>query len=294
MASSKVNADSKYALELDGASMGFVKSVDGGGVYAEVITITLGSDLLPRKHLGPGQFEDFSVQIGLSMADPMYDWIAKSWTGNPERKSGSFIATDNKSRSLSQRDFSDALITETTIPALDAASKEPAWLTLKLAPESIRFRKSSGTAVGTGKKEKPFQASNFRLEIPGLDCKRVSRIDSFTVKRNLVVGAPGGPGSFRSTPGKLELPNLRVSLSEAGAQDWIDWADDFIVKGNNSPADEKNGTLVLLSANLKTELALISFFNLGICRLSPSTSDANAVRRLTAELYCERMELSVG
>jgi hypothetical protein len=136
-------------------------------------------------------------------------------------------------------------------------------------------------------------AANFRLEIPGLDCTHVSRIESFTVKRKLVKVSSGGGGTPQLAPGRLEIPNLRITLSELGIKDWLNWADDFIVKGNNSNAKEKTGTLSLLSANLKTELARVKFFNLGICRLAPEKTGANAIRRFVAELYCEQMEFKV-
>ena len=138
-------------------------------------------------------------------------------------------------------------------------------------------------------KEKLFQSSAFRLEIDGLDCQRVSYIESFTVKRKVATAGPGGSLIDQS---RLEFPNLQITLAEAGADDWIEWADDFIINGNNNSANEKNGTLFLLSPNLKTELARVKFFNLGICRLTPETAGADAISRLSAELYCERMEFT--
>lgn len=287
-------ADSKFALEFGGSSMGFLDSVDGGGVFAEVTNVMLGSDLIARKHLGPAKYEDFTIQFGFSMAPALYDWIAKSWTDGPERKNGSVIVTDNKLRSQTQRDFFNALITETTIPTMDASSKEAAALTLKFAAELITRKKSSGSAMAKPGKEKQFLSANFRLEIAGLDCTRVSRIETFTVKRDAFTVTSGGDGRPHLLPGRLEVPNLKISLSEAGAQDWLNWADDFIVKGNNGSANEKTGSLTLLAPNLKTELARVSFSNLGICSLSPEKTGANAIRRIKAELYCEQMEFKVG
>jgi len=287
-------AASKSALELGGSNMGFLNSVEGGGVFGDVTNVILGSDLIARKHLGPAQYEEFAIQFGFSMATALYDWIAKSWTDAPERKNGSVIVTDNKLRSQTQRDFINALITETTIPALDAASKEASSLTLKFASERINAKKSSGSTITKPAKEKQFVSANFRLEIAGLDCTRVSRIESFTVKRSTFTVTSGGDGIPHLLPGRLDIPNLDITLSEAGAQDWLSWADDFIVKGNNGNTNEKNGSLTLLAPNLKTELARISFFNLGICRLSPEKTGANAIRRIKAELYCEHMEFKVS
>ena len=55
---------------------------------------------------------------------------------------------------------------------------------------------------------------------------------------------------------------------------------------------EKNGSLTFLSPNRTTELGRINFFNLGIFTLAFDESDAapDAIKRVTAELYCERMD----
>ena len=69
-----------------------------------------------------------------------------------------------------------------------------------------------------------------------------------------------------------------------------------MLQGNNGDDKEKNGTLTFLDANRSTELGKINFFNLRIFKLSDDTTSANAgdaIRRLVAELYCERMELHI-
>ena len=76
----------------------------------------------------------------------------------------------------------------------------------------------------------------------------------------------------------------------------VQWHEDFVIKGKNDKAAEKKGALILLDPSLKTELARINLFNLGIYRLASQASAAGAesIARLTAELYCERMELVIG
>ena len=152
-------------------------------MFADVTNVMLGSDLIARKHLGPAKYEEFTIQFGFLWRRALYDWIEKSWSNSPEKKDGSVIVTDNKLRSQTQRDFFNALITETTIPTMDVSSKEAASLTLKFASERISSKKSSGKAIAKPAKEKKSLSANFRLEIAGVDCTRVSRIESFSVKR---------------------------------------------------------------------------------------------------------------
>ena len=130
-----------------------------------------------------------------------------------------------------------------------------------------------------------FLSSNFRLNIGGLDCTKVSKIDSFTVKTR----------DNATAANLLEFPNLRIELASVSAESWRTWFRSFVIDGDSSAANEKTGTLSFLTPNLATVLATISFHNLGIFRLENAPVDTTGeVTRVVAELYCERMELAIG
>jgi hypothetical protein len=297
-----------FFLNLDGVKAGFVKSVDGGAISAEVIEEPTGPASFVKKHIGTPKYEDFSLQIGFSMSTAVYDWIAASWAMNYMRKDGSIVTADFKLDAMSERQFFNALITEVGIPACDGGSKEPAYLTLKFAPEYTRVVKASGkTSFDLSKQAQatwlPF---NFRLTIDGLDTSRVSKIDSFTVKQKLK--PVGDTRDYSKEPGKLEFPNLSITLSEETADSWIDWHEDFVIRGNNGEEKEKGGMLEFLSPNRNKVLARIRFHNIGIVSVGPakpavdpcnagcpaSLAAQDPVRRLRAELYVERMEFEAG
>ena len=286
-----------FQLVLDGVACGFLKSVDGGAPVAEVITESVGSSYFAKKHIGQVEYGPFAVQFGLSMTKALYEWINASWTGSYTRKNGAVVAADHKLDAVSQREFFDALVTETTFPTLDGSSKNPAYLTLRFAPEYTRNRKASGKVTSPANGEqKLWLPSNFRVAIDGLDCSRVSVVDSFTVKQSVAVDDIGVSRDYLREPTKLEFPNLKITMTESSAKSWFDWFEDFVVKGNNEEAKEKNGSITLLSANMADELLRIDLFNLGIFRIGNDKAEANSDRitTVTAHLYCERMELHAG
>jgi hypothetical protein len=126
----------------------------------------------------------------------------------------------------------------------------------------------------------PSPVSNFRLSIPGLDCTKVSKIDSFTVKPQANV---------------VDFPDFRIELSPVSGATWRDFYRTMVIEGHSTPTDEKTGTIELLSANLKHVIATISLFNLGIFRLDETPPDpTSGLTRLVANLYCERMELAIS
>jgi hypothetical protein len=283
-------------LTLDGVQCGFVKSVGGGDISAEVIEEPVGSSYFVKKHIGQPRYEDFTAQIGFGMADAVYDWIAASWSMNYMRTDGSVVAADSTLKAQSERQFFNALLTETTVPALDASSKEPAYLTLRFAPEYTKSVKGKGKLGVAAKQQKLFLPSNFRLELDGLDCTRVSKIESFTVRQTVVSDEIGDARDYAKEPGRIEFPNLHVTLSEIGAATWESWFEDFVVKGSNDDAKEKSGAIVFLAPDLKMELGRVKLFNVGIFALRRAVHEAHdeSVRHLTAALYCERMELHVA
>lgn len=295
MADNRSYVSGKFFMEIDGVKVGFLKSVDGGGITAEVINEPAGPSYYVRKHIGQPKYEDFTIQIGFSMSKAVYEWIASSWTMNYQRKNGMITALDYNMAPKSARRFHNALITETTIPACDGSSKEPAYMTVKYAPEFTRYEKPSGGSSQYGEfgkmEQKIWLPSNFRLDVDGLDCTRVNKVDSFTVKQTAVTDDIGDARDYMKEPGKLEFPNIKVSLAEVTSEKWWAWHEDFVIRGNNGPTNEKTATLTMLSPNREDELCVLTFKNMGIFKLSADKAEANAdqIKRVTAELYCEEM-----
>jgi hypothetical protein len=295
MPGTRAYASGRFALDLDGVACGFLKSVTGGAIAADVVVVP-GPEPYPDKVLGPVRYEELELQLGLSLDRRVYDWIEESWTRNYSRRDGSIVTADPSLKAASEREFFHALLSEVTLPALDGASKDQVYLTVKIAPEYTRLKKGSGKTVKpeTGRQKEWLQA-NFKLDIDGLDCTRVSKIDALTVKQTLVHDDVGEARRDVGGASKLEFPDLVVSLAQTGSETWTDWFDDFVVKGNCDATKERSGKLTYLSADRKTPLGEVDFFNLGIFRLESESQveGAESVARLRAGLYCERMELKV-
>ncbi len=289
------SASSNVFLTLDGVKCGPVRSAAGGVVSGEVVTVSAGPLAFAKKHVTGVRYEPFVVDVGLSMAAPVYDWVAGVWKHDLARKSGSLVSADYKFDAKSEREFFDAVLTETSFPVLDASSKEPGFLTLKFQPELTKEKSASGKQGGAAAKVKQWLRSGFRLQIDGLDCTKVSKIESLSVTTKVAQDDVGEVRFSKLEPTSVEFSNLQITLSEVSAKTWFDWRDDFLIKGNNDQSKERSGTIQLLAPDAKTELARIKLFGLGIYRIAVPTEDSRGdkLKRVTAELYCERMELVV-
>lgn len=291
----------KYALELDGVIVGWLVSGEGGHAYADVVTEQSGPDYLVKKHIGNVKYEDITIKVSTGMSKAFYNWLADFMTGRSPRKSGSIIATDFSNRELQRLSFTNALITEVSFPALDAASKDAAYLTVKLTPEMTRQSLGKGATVrvpGDAKAQKKWLPSNFRLKIDGLDAAaaRVNKIEAITVKQRVSTDNIGEMRDYEQEPAGLEIPNLVITFPESHASDFLDYFEDFVIRGNAGQDQEKSGSLEFLSQDRKDVLFRLELRNLGIFKLTPDKveSGAEQIRRVKAEMYCEDVRFTFG
>src|SRR3989441_5517488 len=134
-----------FFLELSKGSGGFVQSVAGGNITAEVVDEQPTSSFVP-KHLGMPKFEEFVVKAGSGMSAEFYDWIHDAWNGTVDLKSGAVLAIDINHNVKNRREFSSGFITKVTMPALDASSKDPAAIVLRFVGVNYRDVSAGGQA----------------------------------------------------------------------------------------------------------------------------------------------------
>ncbi len=89
--------------------------------------------------------------------------------------------------------------------------------------------------------------ASFRLQIDGLDATKVSRIEGLTIVSKAAENPAGEPRDLQKEAATLEISNLVMTLAESGIAGWKAWFEDFVVKGNNADANEKNGSLEYLT-----------------------------------------------
>lgn len=291
----------RFAMDLAGQFAGWISSIEGGHATSDVVVEKLGADMIQHKHLAGVKYEDITVNCGTAMSKSFYTWIQNSLDRKHTRNDGAIITADYDQKEVSRLDFFHALITEVGFPALDAASKDAAKMTVKFSPEYTRAKAKTGGAVqapiGKGEQKK-WLPSNFRLKIDGIEtaCTRVNKIEALTIKQKVVEDPHGERRDYEKVPASIEYPNLVITCSESHADQLYAWHEDFVINGNNGQDKEKGGTLEYLSANLKDVLFTLTFSGLGIFKLTPDKveSASDNIRRLKAEMYCEQITFKEG
>ena len=290
-----------FNLNLDGdTNAGYLKSVDGGLVKGSIVEEKIGPEYIQFKHLSTIEIEPVSMEVGMAVSKPLFNWIKASWSDTGfQRKSGSIIHGNFNQDAVIEQEFTQALISETVFPALDGSVTDPAYLTVKFQPETLVLKKSNGKLKGViPKTQKLWSPANFRLTIDKLDCSHVNKIDAITVTQSIKAFHYGTERHPELEPTGLQFSNITLYTALAHADEFIKWHNDYVVKGDKDTNQEKQGAIEFLDPTVddKTPLFTINLINLGIFGLSIEKSEANAdaIKRCKIQLYVERMDLKDG
>jgi hypothetical protein len=264
---------SSYLLEIDGQVVGPLLAASGGEPVGTVAESPAGTRPFPGKHLAGMTYRPLELVFDFSMQAGLFDWIAKVLDGDVQPLNGAIVELDMARRERSRLEFHDALPLFFALPALDGGSKSPCRFTLHLQPALTRRDAGSG-AVVTTPLGKPVRSSvaNFRLQLGGtLETRRVAAVQ--------LAG--------------MALSNLRCTA--ARDEGWYRLVDSFVVQGQSTDADELEGTLVLLAADMKSVLLTVSLHHVGpMSVVALPSADRASVARVEAEFYVETMGLALG
>ncbi|MGE3457594.1 MAG: hypothetical protein AB7O24_20940, partial [Kofleriaceae bacterium] len=274
-----------------------LRSVEGGTIKANLVDEPIGSENVRIKHMSTVEIEPISIDFGLSGASDVLKWIQSTWRKTPGRRSGQITYGDFNLDAMYVREFTDALITETTFPTLDGAAKEPAFLKVKIQPEQVKDNKKppkTKLAGDTSAKQKLWSPSAFRLTIDGINgMELTNKIESLTIRQGIKRMYVGEQRFPQIEPTKIEFPNVVGTIAAQHADALIEWHESYIHAGTSDPRAQKTGAIEFLSPNRKQTLFAIQLYEVGLMSLSMPQAQANSdqIKRIKFELYVGRMDL---
>ena len=273
-----------------------VASIEGGTIRGSVVTEKTG-----KKHLANVQVEpirakcnvgDFSTLINSALANPT----------QLQRVNGTIYTADLNGKVVASRDFLNAILTEVDFAALDPTSKEPASMTIVLEAEQVRetgggkmLPPMSGGPGGSKGATGAGVARGFTIDIPGVDAKRVVKLDAITVARKVSENPVGEMRDYQKTPGNWDVSNIAFTVPQSDAASLVKWHEDFVIKGICDDGHEKSMTITAIDATAKP-LYTLNFGNVGIIAIAPTPmqSGTDQIAQMRAELYAETMTLNGG
>nr|HEX4317375.1 phage tail protein [Kofleriaceae bacterium] len=287
----------RFALDIDGYNVGFLKKFSGLAMEADVVAHDLGPDNIQKKHVSNIKWTPGKATVGIGMGNGMYRWIKQSFDKAYSARNGSFTSADFDYRAQSTATFMNALITSVTVPKLDGSSKDSAYFDIEFDAEQVRWARGGGQDIRSqvGTKQKSWLCSNFRVEIGGLPCSRVASVDSFTWKQSVVADQVGAFREPTKHPAKVTVPDIKLAISYADHDAWSDAAKRWFVDGHHGERDEMTGRIVFLDPTMGRELGDVTLENVGFKKFSDEDAEANSekIKRFSVELYVEKMTFHI-
>lgn len=255
-----------------------VESYFGAEPFAEVINEPGG--LLPyaKKHIGALHYADLEARIGIDADPALYEWIGDAWFGKPVREEVRLEAVDLVRRVSESIELKEAQLREVILPALDVTARDQRFLTLRIAPRSVRRSTGGAPIAQPGGPGRELFGHAFTVEIDGIDCSGVLGVHPINVQTQIPEG--------RKTTGLLIFPDVHLTVAAEKAGSFRDWFEDFVIGGNNADDRERDGRITFYDPLLKDALATLELHHLGIYRVGGPERG-----RVQVDLYCERMEL---
>ncbi len=277
------------ALEIDGNPVGFLNTFEGGGAFAEVIE-TPDPGGPTDKSIGSARYDDIVVTCPFPDGT-LATWVAEFLEGKAPEHDGAVILLNLNRQPLRRLEWQKGAIFSVAFPRLDARSdQEASSVTITIRPTTTKDTGGGGQLFTPPQlKAKPWLARNFALSMPGIDCSRLVRVEPIVVTQTYLAQASG-----RATPkpGPVLVSDLVVTVHQAGASDFIRWAEDFIVAGNNTKSHEKDATVRFLDRNLRDDVTSLHVLSTGVFRVD-NASQAVGVTKIAYvkfSMYAEQVQ----
>ena len=288
-----------FELQIDGhKTTAYLKSVDGGWSRANVVDDSVGADQNRIKHISTVDVDPFSLEFGLAGANDLLQWIKGSWSRKYSRRNGQITHANFDLYPTYQHEFFEALVTETTFPTLDGASKDGGYIKCKIQPERVVTKKLPGSGARVdgvlSPKQKMWTPAAFRFNIDGIDdMKYTNKLESFTIKQGIKKLYTGVSRFPQIEPTNIQFPNLTGTISLQHADKLLQWHEDYINTGKHDPKAQKTGSIEFLAPDRKQTIFRINLYEVGLnfAAIESSTANAEQIKRVKFEMFVHRMEL---
>lgn len=283
-------AGSRFAVSIGSYSAGYVKSFTQGQFKGSLNETSTSTEHWMKKNIASWEFTDFSMEVSFAMGKGLFDWMKSAMDNNAIPMDGSVVVADFNGKAIREVQFFRAYITKIGLPALSAADKGNAFITVAFKPTELKYLKASGDVAkpAVGPTTKSITTNNFRFTLPGFDVKRISKFDaiewSCTVKDDRH-GEAQYPELAATT---MKQPDIGFTINALDGKQFEDWAKAWFMDGKREEKDEITATLEYLGPNMKDVLATVNFSNVGLLELTPpkQTRD-DSLQSYSVKLYQE-------
>jgi tail tube protein gp19 len=284
----------EFLLELDGKPVGRLSAVSLPVIEAEIVTkqTGFGGNYIAFK---PAKLNEFSFKCGAGMARAFFDWVKETFQGKYGPKNGAIVAFGIDQVEKQRVEFNNALLTSVTMPDLNQASRDPAWITVHMTAEGSKIS-AGGAKLGASPYVSggavPWPASEFRISIDKLEkeCSAITEVSSVGIGTKVQAAAVGQGREPVMIPASSSVSDVTITLPMASSEPFLAWSKQTL-EGKNPPT--RTATIEYMSTNSKATYFTLNLTGVGI--ISAEISKAEKSQLPTKmRMYAESIDFSAG
>lgn len=259
---------STFNLDLNGRRAGMIRDVIGAFDGA-------------ARQAAPA---DISIDCGAGMSRDFYAWVGGGFTQAAVRAQG-VMQPVSATPGARRFEFTQALIAAVALPKLDKSLKNPAVMTVKFSPDTLRSTSfDPGSRVGPS--FKPWFVNDFRLQIDGLEaeCKQIASISSVSRKTRISQRAFGNSGVWENVTSGGDVSPIVITLPASASGGFQAWNQS---SNKGAPIWERAGSLEYLGPGGGRPYFHLDLRHLGITQLNRTPQGTVKI-----EMYCETISFS--
>jgi hypothetical protein len=284
-----------FQLLIDGTPItSYIKSVEGGLINAQTVDEPVGHHNLRGRHLGTREVEPIQIEFGMSGAKWCLDLVDSFIHQRKHHRIGGEIYHADANMVVQYMStFANAVITELTLPKLDAQGKESALCKVKLQPQDVTFKLGDGHKLKQDflGRQKAWHTTNFKITLDNIgELPFVSAVESMTIKLGHKAMQLGDHFRPDIVPTRVEMPKLSITQPLLKSAALIKWYQQSVANQLESgTADaseagtskgksgyETSGSIAFYDATLTQVLYTVDLFGVGLEKFSLPKSEANA------------------
>lgn len=219
MALNTIAAVSKFTVDVDGASAGYLSSFQAPTYEMEEVQGGLGPDYQYVKTSGLPKIGDATATFHVTQAVPLLDWIGSLWKRNVALANTAVHLADQNYRIIRSVEMADCLATEVSFPDLKASDGKKTFdITCKWKPSDISFAKGGGNSSSVlGGRAKSWLACNYEvLPCFGLDTKYVTSASLPKISAKTATESFGSQRFQTPMYSSIEFSTIKLEIGRAG------------------------------------------------------------------------------
>jgi hypothetical protein len=286
MADKRNYTGGRFAFSIGTDAAAVVSKVEPGAAELDVADIQYSTSNIIGKQTTNMKWGEWKVSLGIGMGQQLYQLINAAMDQQAAPFSGQIAIADFNFKEQRLIQFHDALITSVGLSKLSGKDKATFTIDVGFIPERVDYAPGSGSDIRgkLGPAQKAYSTNNYRVDINGLPCKRVTEVDAlkWTVKTALEYTGEMALPTLHAA--KVERPELTLTVSAADAEPFEKNFHSFALQGKRLVSDEMSGTIELLDPALGKAVATINLKQMGWKKFAADAYEAN--KEGTSQVKC--------